>query len=103
MKEFHVSELFPEKTELQVAAQLLVDVMMNPEAGPLNAARLKQMNAKVYEVARRESGMTSQDLADETQESTTRYKLYWVVASQLLAQVCTEAANRLSVYEGWNR
>lgn len=92
-----------EKSTLNQLGGMLNDILMNPEAGPFNATRLRTINEKVYAQARKLAGVTSSDLADENQENSPRVCHYWSLTSLLLSQVYMSAANQLASYEDWNR
>lgn len=95
--------LTPERTKLDELGMMLNDIVMNPEAGPLNSARIKSLNMEVYAMARKTAGVTSHDLADETQENSPRVLHYWTLTSLYWSQIYMSAANNLAVYQGWNR
>jgi hypothetical protein len=91
-----------ERTKLQELGRKLNDALLwnNSDWVP---KRLQAIRDEVYEVARREAGVSTSDLADEGQEDSARVRLYWTLVSLLMSQVLSEAANQQVSYKGWNR
>src|SRR4051812_6981821 len=90
-----------EKSKLEKLGQQLNDIMMNPEAGPLNVTRMKSLNAEVFDMARKQSGVSAADVADENMENDPRVLHYWSLTSSLMAKVYMSAAQQLHYVEGW--
>jgi hypothetical protein len=77
-------------------AQRLNDAIMNPEsAEPI----LKEISTFLHDLARKESGVRADELANEDMEDSPIVRLYWSTLSALQAKLYMLAANGLYLSE----
>lgn len=93
-----------EETKLQELGRRVNDIMVMTRYAPEQLANeINKFMNDINEVAMREAGCTSSDLADEAQEDSPRVRLFWVLQSQITGKAYAEAANQLSSYKGLDR